>query len=234
MDTLLEKVRLRALGTDAHEASGVRLRQRGEIRLAPGRSWLPFEAEQHIRADVPAFRWTARVRMAPLLNVAVVDAYEDGRGRLDARLWRVLPLARGRGPTIDRGELLRYLAELPWCPLAYVGNPWLRLQAEDATHLRVGATDSTGDVSVRLTVGPEGDVLNAYTADRPRTVGTTCVATPWRGTFSDHRLLGGLRIPWHAVVAWELDDGPFECFRGEVTDLRCVRGAGAAAREGRR
>ena len=225
MDALLEKVRARALGPGTPDVSAVRLRQRGEIRLAPDKPWLPFEADQVVRASVAEFRWTARVRMAPLVTVRVVDAYEDGRGRLDARLWGVIRLAHGSGPAIDAGELIRYLAELAWCPPAYVLNPHLTFRSEDETHLRVAASARTGDVSVRLGVDPAGDVVEAYATDRPRLVGKAYVPTGWRGAFSEHRSLAGMRIPTRGVVTWHLDDGPFECFRGTVTDLRLERGS---------
>ena len=60
--------------------------------------------------------------MAPLLSGVVEDAFENGRGRLDVKLRGVVPIVRGRGAEIDRGEALRYLAELVWCPLALLQN----------------------------------------------------------------------------------------------------------------
>lgn len=216
MDALLEQVRARALGPEAPNASGVRLSQRGEIRLGPDKPWVPFEAEQIIRASTPQFRWTARVRMAPLFTVRVVDAYEAGRGLLDVRLWGWVPLARESGPEIDAGELIRYLAELPWCPFAYAGNPHLTTRSEDATHLRITA----GEGAVRFTVNAQGDVTEAFAESRPRRVGTSSVATAWTGTFSAHVEMGGIRIPGQGVVAWLLEDGPFEYYRGTITELR--------------
>jgi hypothetical protein len=209
VDPLLDKVVARALG-GREPAPGVRLHQRGEIRLAPGRTWSRFRAEQVIEARRTSFRWTASVRMAPLCTVKVVDAYEDGCGRLDARLWGLVRVAHGTGPAIDRGELLRYLAELPWCPFAFVANPALRVRSED-DRLVVGI----GDVEARLTVDAQGDVV-AADALRPRDVGGDSVETRWRGTFSDHGDLGGFRGPRKGVVAWQLDDGPFEYWRGEI------------------
>lgn len=220
MDALLEKVLSRALGPAETKPSGVRLYQRGTLRLQPGKPWVPFQAEQVIRAAVPGFSWTAMVRMAPLVKVRIVDAFADGRGRLDVRLWRLFRLAKASGPEIDAGDLFRYLAEIPWCPFAWRDNPHLTIQAVDETHVDVSSASSDRDVSVRLTVDPAGDVVGTFAEDRPRLVGKRYVVSPWRGTFSDHAHLGGIRVPRRAVVTWLLDDGPFECFRGEVTELR--------------
>ncbi|MHC5011083.1 MAG: DUF6920 family protein [Planctomycetota bacterium] len=219
MDQLLQEVIAGALHDAPRDALVVRLAQRGELRLKPDGPWLPFRARQSIHCREPSFRWEAKVKMAPLLRVHVVDAYENGRGRLDARLWRLIRLARARGPETDGGELLRYLAELPWCPHAYVLNPSLRFEARSGTRLRVACASESTTVSVDLTVDGTGDVVRAQTDTRLRLEGKRPVPRPWFGVFSDHRTVGGLRVPARGAVSWVLEDGPFEYFRGEITAL---------------
>jgi hypothetical protein len=51
------------------------------------------------------------------------------------------------------------------------------------------------------------------------------VPTPWRGVFSDHGELGGVRVPRRAEVAWELPEGRFTYWRAEVTALEVVASA---------
>jgi hypothetical protein len=149
----------------------------------------------------------------------VVDAYENGRGTLEARLWKLFRVAKASGPETDRGELLRYMAELPWCPYAYRDNAELTIRAMDETHLSVSA----GGEELRLTLDPAGDVVEAFAPGRPRLVGNECVPSPWRGTFSGHESLGGIRIPRKGAVSWQLEDGPFEYFRVEIVDLHVMR-----------
>ena len=68
-------------------------------------------------------------------------------------------------------------------------------------------------------------MLEAFAPDRPRAEDGRSVPTPWRGAFSDHGELGGLRVPRRAEVAWELPEGPFTYWRAEVTDLEVVTAA---------
>jgi len=219
MDPLVEKVVSRALASGPTSALGVRLHQRGTLRLKPGGPWFRFQAEQVIWAGSSRFRWDARISIAPFLKMRVVDAYEDGRGTLDVRFWKLFRVATASGPGVDAGELLRYMAELPWCPYAYRDNPDLTIRAVDERRLSV----SCGSEEVRLTLDPAGDVLGAFAARRPRLVGDEYVSSPWSGTFSGHESLGGTRVPRMAVVSWQLAEGPFEYFRGELVDLHRMR-----------
>jgi Family of unknown function (DUF6920) len=51
-------------------------------------------------------------------------------------------------------------------------------------------------------------------------VGKGSVPTPRRGEFTDYTMLeGGLRMPRYGKVRWELPDGPFVYWEGEVTGV---------------
>lgn len=194
----------------------VRLRQRAEMRAKPGDAWQRHTAEQVISVYDPGFVWLARVRLAPLLSASVLDAFVDGEGLLEVRLLGSLRLARNSGPQVSRGELMRYLAELPWAPHAMLHNPHLRWRELDGATVEVSSDSIGGPARVRL-VFEDGDVARIEADDRPRALGCGTVATGWRGRFFDYSELGGCRIPVRAEVSWLLDEGPFTCWRGEVT-----------------
>lgn len=201
-----------APGTDR-----VMFEQRGEMRLKPGARFLPFTAEQWMATREVAFCWHARAKMAPLLTAVVEDAYEDGHGRLDAKMWGAVPVAHGEGPDVDRGEVQRYLAELPWNPRAFRENPALRFEARPDRRVRVW----TGEPScyVDLTFDAEGDIAASGCDNRPR---GDEGPHRWQGRFFDYVELGGLRVPRRGEVAWLLDEGEFLYWRGEVTGLEQV------------
>ena len=200
----------------------MRLEQQGTFRMAVGKPWLPFRAHQAISAERCHFVWRAQIRMAPLLSVRVEDAYEEGRGRLRARVLGILPVASASGASTDAGELLRYLAELPWCPFAYRQNPALDLEPIDDKRVRVSCSTDQGVESLELTANAAGDVIGVDAPTRPMQTGKTSVRTPWRGTYWDHALWDGVRIPRKASVSWLLDEGPFEYFRGEITKFETI------------
>ena len=142
--------------------------------------------------------------MAPLVTVRVVDELEAGCGSLDATLWRFLHLARARGPDCDVGQAMRYLAELPWCPMAYVDHDD-SLSFADVAEDRLRVTyDDRSDVWVDLHVDPAGDVIGISTDGRPRMEGKRTVLRPWSGVFADHAEQAGVRVPRKGAVTWHL------------------------------
>jgi len=205
---------------------GFQLRQSGEIRLAPGKPWLAFRAEQWFDAAGLDFRWTAHARIARILPVTVVDAFEGGHGLLSVRIAGIVPMVRAQGPEVDRGEVLRALAEMPWRPTGFSSSsnaPQPAWSAPSPETLRATFDDGAMRCYVDLEVDAEGRVISAGAPDRPRGLGKTFVATPWRGTFAEYKTYDGLRVPTRAEVAWLLPDGPFTYFRGIVSDFRAVR-----------
>jgi hypothetical protein len=59
-------------------------------------------------------------------------------------------LARAAGPQADKGELMRYLAELAWAPHVMLHNPQLSWREIDATTVEVSAESQVGRARVRL------------------------------------------------------------------------------------
>jgi hypothetical protein len=195
------------------EPRGTVFEQTGEIKLDPARPWTPFAAEQTHSAERVEFVWRARFKMAPLVTGVVEDAYEDGAGRLDAKLWSLVRIAHARGPEVDRGEAQRYLAELAWCPMAIVHNDELEFAQTADDVVRVWAGDE--ETYVDLAFDSNGDIAGAR-AVRPRDPDLT----PWEGRFTHYRDFGGIRAPSKGEVHWELEDGPFVYWRAEITSLR--------------
>jgi hypothetical protein len=195
------------------------LRQSGEMRANLRAPWQPFAAEHVISIHQPGFAWLARIQAAPLASARILDCYVDGKGLLEARLFGSFRLARAQGPQADKGELMRYLAELAWVPHAMLYNPQLSWREIDATTVEVSAESPAGPARVRL-IFENGDITRVEADDRPRMVGRCSVPTRWQGRCSDYREMDDCRISTQAVVSWLLEDGPFEYWRGRVTALR--------------
>ena len=119
VEQLLERVRRFAMPEGDVEPRDVRFAQEGEMRLAPEQPWRTFRAEQWMSGASIDFSWRAWFWMAPFAPVRVVDRFERGAGALTRAAFGLLPIARGRGPDFDRGEVMRALAELPWRPFAF-------------------------------------------------------------------------------------------------------------------
>lgn len=198
----------------------VTVTQRGEMWQKPGGRAMPFTAVEEFAVEEVEFWWRARFPMMPLVWLRVVDSYADGGGRVEARLLGLVPVMRKRGPEISRGELVRYLAELPLVPHAMRANPRLEWREIDARTVEVATRFGPERVAVKLEFDDAGDIVRAYTDTRPYLRGKTYVPTPWGGVFDGYRELGGFRLPTTAEVSGELPEGPFTYWRGEITSVQ--------------
>jgi hypothetical protein len=196
---------------------GTWIRQRGQFRL--GERWLPFTAEQNIDALNIGFEWKARIRVAPCVSVAVTDAFINGRGLLRARVFG-LPVASDSGHVVDVGELMRFLAELPWCPLAYSSRELCWEEVDEQT-LKVTRVLGPTPVSVDLKIDATGQVRGAH-ATRPGKIGKRSFVADWVGEFGVYEEIAGMRIPTAAEVHWMLPEGKLTYFKGEVVAARII------------
>lgn len=199
----------------------VRLVQRGEMRQRPDAKPLSFTATHELHVHELAFRWRARFPVAPLVSLRVLDAYEHGVGRLEARVLGV-PVMRSRGPDVDRGEAIRYLAELAWGPHAMLANPSLDWRELDARTYEVSAEAGGRRVAVRLELDEAGDLVRSFCPDRPAIEGGHVLERPWEGLNLEYGELAGIRMPLRAEVRWLLPEGPFAYWRGEVVSAELV------------
>lgn len=188
----------------ADDRSRVCLTQTGHMkRTLESDTWMAFKASQIIATHRCAFDWRARV--GPFGLISGRDALEDGHGRFDITALGVIPLARAEHtPALVRGELMRYLAEIAWAPHAIFHNPELHWRVDGPDTLSVRAGGGTTASEVIFGLDGNGRIATAFAPDRPRSAIPPILPTPWRGRFSDYRMVDAIWIPMAAEVAWIL------------------------------
>jgi hypothetical protein len=219
--------RLKAFCFPGGEESGrrvlaIKTSEQGEMRGSPGARWVPFTAEQVIDARKSSFCWEAHYRGGSMRFVSVTDAYEEGHGRLVAKLGGVVPMQKVAGPDADRGELQRYLASIVLCPPMLLNNPFLEWTAAGPSTLRVRDRTGLSDATVDLDISDEGCPF-VCRAERPRLVGRKTFPTTWLATGREFREREGLRVATRVEATWNLTDGPFVYYRGIVTSFALLR-----------
>ncbi len=218
--------RLRKFGIPRGEEFGrsiyrVCILEQGFMKSAPEAREVPFTSETTIDGRLSSFCWTAEMRSGRLRTVTVTDAYEDGHGRLVAKVGGLIPVANMRGPDFDKGELQRYLASIVFCPPALIHHPTLEWIAVSDRVIRVrDAMDATG-ATVDHEIGEDGAPMGMR-AERPRAVGKRTILTPWSATCGNPREWHGLRVPAHLEVSWHLPEGSFTYYRSDITSLDVI------------
>jgi hypothetical protein len=205
------------LGADPDAAfERVSFSQTGKMRISlTSKRWLPFTARQTMAVRSCAFTW--RARFLPLGYMTVIDALENGVGRLNVSALGVIPVVRTKpNAALTRGELIRYLAELPLAPDAMLHNRDLGWREINASTLAVIAGAGETACEVIFTLGPDLRIASAFCANRAAGTTPPFALMPWRGQFFDYRQQRGRWIPSVAQVGWEIDGEEDAYWRGRI------------------
>ncbi|MBK7889396.1 MAG: hypothetical protein IPJ84_00650 [Bdellovibrionales bacterium] len=193
----------------------VEFRQSGRFWLKAGGPGLPFAANQVMAIGQPGFSWLAKIEIPPL-HFVVCDRLIDGTGALQARLFGIVPLASG-GDDLLRGELLRYLAEIPWAPTTILQDAELRWREINGRTVEVRRRVGEVDAGIELHFNDDGLIDRTWTKERVFNQGGHSRQVPWEGRFSNYAQHGEFFIPQHGEVSWLLESGPFTYFKGDIT-----------------
>jgi hypothetical protein len=182
----------------------VRMQQAGRLRTGvESRQWLAFTAEETIAPDVRGFVWDARLQLAPFVHARIRDAYVGGAADARVALQSAVTLAADRNsPALDSGDLYRLLAEAPWSPTLLLPRGDLTWRAIDDRRAAATLTHGGEAVTIEFRFNEAGEVASVYAAERPRSYGTTYVATPWEGRFRRYETVEGIRVPLEGEVGW--------------------------------
>ena len=152
-------------------------------------------------------------RTGPLrsdLCLVVSDLPASAAGVFTTNLVKAAPVLLSRRHLGDgRASAILLNSELCW-----------REAGPDALAVNAGAGETLTEVV--LSLDNDGRIVRAFAPDRPRSVGTAYVATPWRGHFTDYRLHEGRWIPFAGEVAWEIDGKPEVYWQGTIKTWACV------------
>ncbi|HKJ66399.1 MAG TPA: DUF6544 family protein [bacterium] len=195
----------------------VRLKQRGEFRMSPDGSWMPFTAEQYYTTERPAFIWYTTMKSAPFLPITGRDRYWQGRGNMLIKLLSIVPVVDATGPEMDQGTLVRFLNEMMWFPSAAL-NDYMRWEAIDDTSARATMEYQGVSGSAVFSFDQNGEMTNMV-ADRYRSVDDRFELAQWATPIEESREFGGIRIPCKGEGVWNPDSGDFSYIRVEITDI---------------
>lgn len=198
-----------SLGPRAPQVSLLRIKQTGRFRMKPGQAWMPLHAEEYFRADRPGYFWTARIRIFPGLWFDVRDFYWNARGEVLARLASVFPVAQARGSEVDQGAFVRWVAEVPWFPQAFLNRQIFSWEDLGERRARLTARDGERLARFDCSFSADGLIERMTTNDRPFETAGSYARRPYSGTYTDWRDVNGMKLPFQGGATWHLPNGDF-------------------------
>ena len=183
----------------------LRLRQEGIFRSSLQAGWMPFTAEQYFNPGQVSFAWYARMSGPLGIKFHAVDRYVKGEGRMHVKLANMYTIADSKGPEIDQGELIRYLAEMMWFPSSFTDE---YIHWESIDDLSAKATITHNNISASGIFHFEKDGrLNSFTARRYKAGGKYYFLEDWITPVLNYSQFGDVLIPSDTEVTWKLNIG---------------------------
>ncbi len=195
----------------------VRLRYTGQFRLGADRPWMPMTAEQCYITDPPAFLWKARFKIAGLPLVYGQDRYKDGSGHMFGKVAGLFTIFDLTGEKLDQGTMLRYLNEMTWFPIAFLGEN-IAWQGIDDHSAQVTFTDHGKSVSARLFFDDDGRPTD-FVTQRYREINGDFSLDTWSTPFTKYGVHAGLNLPTRGQAVWKLSSGDLPYTDVEITEL---------------
>lgn len=181
------------------------LKYSGRFRQGLDRPWMPMTARQVYTISPPSFIWDARFKVMGIPLLRARDEYRSGRAHMFAKLAGIKTIFDVRGEQLDQGAMLRYLSEMIWFPIAFLGEN-ISWQAVDDHSADVQLEDSGRVVSGRLYFDELGKVTN-FTAMRYREIDGDFSLDRWSTPVTGYGKLAGLNLPAQGQATWNLDSG---------------------------
>ena len=201
--------------------AAVHVKHRGTFNMGESEpQWKPFTSKQLVIAQRPGFDWNGKVEVFPGVHALVHDAYVAGEGILHVEVAGLATVADLRGTrAVAEGELMRFLAEAAWYPTALLPSQGVKWEAGDGRSARATLREGETEITLQFRFSEDGTIDSVRAASRGRTVGGRIVPTAWHGRFWNYRQHDGMLVPMDGEVAWELPEGPYPYWRGQITEL---------------
>jgi hypothetical protein len=193
------------------------LKYSGRFRQGLDRPWMPMTARQVYTTSPPSFIWDARFKVMGIPLLRARDEYRSGRAHMFARLAGIKTIFDVRGEQLDQGAMLRYLSEMIWFPIAFLGEN-ITWQAVDDHSADVQLKDLGRVVSGRLYFDELGKVTN-FTALRYREIDGNFSLDPWSTPITGYGKLAGLNLPTQGQATWNLESGDLTYVELQINEL---------------
>ena len=195
-----------------------RVEQEAQMKMKPGQEdWMNATATQYTVIDPPAFIWTTRVKMNPLLYFLGRDKFEEGRGKMLIRLNSLISVVDASGEKIDEGSLQRYLGELVWFPSLAL-SPYITWEAIDGSSAKATMEYMGTRGSGTFYFNEDGD-FERFSAMRFQGNEPEAERREWVIEATDYKVFEGIRVPSEMRATWKLDQGDWTWLKMKILDI---------------
>lgn len=197
----------------------VYVKQKALMKMKAGdMAWKKAEAEQYTTMNVPAFIWTVKMDMGPLVKIRGRDKFVDGKGEMLIKLNSIINVVKEKGERMDEGTLQRFLGEIVWYPSMAL-SPFITWEPIDELSAKATMNYNGTSGSGTFHFNEEGDFIK-FVALRFMGNKKDAVRYPWVLNVDDYTVFEGIRVPSKMKATWQLEEGDWTWLDLEITDIK--------------
>ncbi len=182
------------------------------------KDWSSAKAKQYFTTEPPAFNWSVRLKMNPLLNVVGRDKFENGQGEMTIKIFSIFSIANAKkNEKVHQATLQRYLAEIVWFP-SFALSSYITWETLDK-HSAKATMEYNGTKGTDVFYFDENGDFKKFVAMRYKNPNDT-KATPWTVTATKTKECNGIKIPLESKAEWKLEDGNWTWLKLKITDIK--------------
>ena len=188
----------------------VRLTHTGKFKSGVGKDWMDIKGQQYFTAQPPGFIWIGKTKA-----FRAHDSYVNNKGNLSVYLLGFLRIVNSEGPSINQGELLRWLGESAWMPTNLLTDGRKQWTAIDDNTAKLTFNYNGQEVYYIVHFGNKGQIVRMETErymDDER-------KEKWEGHLSNYREVDGIMVPGEIEATWLLEEGKHTYARFQVKDF---------------
>lgn len=197
-----------------------KFKQVGKLKIDPkSKTWSVFKASYFVSENPSCFIWDAKINIAPLIHVHVIDSFIDGVGSGKVSLMSIISVGYDEDkPELNSGALYRYLAESVWHPTALLPQSGIQWEAIDDNRAIAHLTIQDITASLLFRFNDFGEITSMYTEDRFGRFDDKYIKYPWEGHFRNYQEINGVKIPIEGEVGWHLPEGWWLFWKGKIVE----------------
>ncbi len=187
------------------KVKNMRMAFEGELR-GKEKDWFPFTSLQYNFFDDPARLFFIKGKMYGLTVPGYHD-YQNGKARMNIRLFGIIPVVHAAGDQMDKTETVTYFNDLCLFAPAALVDKSISWKPVDSGSVRATFTNGVNTISATLFFNEKGQLENFISDDRspidemqPRRFSTPV---------KNYKPFDGRNIPTYGETIWHYPDGDF-------------------------
>lgn len=201
------------------EIKSVYVKQQAQMKMKPNqKKWYKAEAIQYVTTENPAFIWSVKMNMSPLIRIKGRDKYVDGKGEMLIKMNGLINVVNEKGEKLDEGTLQRYLGELVWYPSAAL-SPYIRWEAIDESSAKATMSYKGTTGSGVFFFNEQGDFVK-FSAMRFQGNEPDAKRYEWIVSVNDYAIFDKIKVPAQMEATWKLKEGDWTWLKLNITELK--------------